>query len=256
VTYSQLASLVNRYAFESSNHYYFGRAFIGVKTSDLLIQSREPEKSVVPSASPVAGKPVSKLKPVAIDLSKLKRLTGRYTPGGQARIITFDGEKLFSHWEGENFRILIPLSETEFRFVDSETRVRFELVGEKVIGVIRCPANGQADPLEKRVDPLEDKYPEVTDLVQKYIREAIKGTLKPDLFTPICAAQIFPDKVKEVGVFFKSLGPQTGIELYEREQQGAWCRYLYRLSYKEKLVALRLVLLEDKRISKVEFYLE
>jgi hypothetical protein len=70
------------------------------------------------------------------------------------------------------------------------------------------------------------------------------------------AAQIFPNEVKKAGDFFKSLGPQTGIELYEREEQGGGCRYLYRLSYGNKIVALRLSVLKDNRISEVDFFLE
>jgi hypothetical protein len=62
--------------------------------------------------------------------------------------------------------------------------------------------------------------------------------------------------VKETGAFFKSLELQTGIDLYEREEQGGGYRYLYRLSYGNKIVALNLLLLADKRIDKVDFYLE
>jgi hypothetical protein len=246
VTYSQLASQENRYAFENQYHYYFGRAFTGVK-----------ESAITMAPAPAAVKPVPKLKPIVVDSSKLKRLAGRYTAGGQARIITFDGEKLFSHKEGREIYELFPLSETEFRFMGYEDRLRFELVGDKVIGVYHREAdNTPEESMQKRVEPIEDKDPKVTALVQQYIREAMDGTLKPDLFTPDLAAQIFPDQVKEAGAFFKSLGPQTGIELYEREQQGDGYRYLYRLSYKDKLVVLRLSMTADKRISEVVFYLE
>ena len=72
------------------------------------------------------------------------------------------------------------------------------------------------------------------------------------MFTPSLAAEIFP----EAGIFFKWLGPQTGIELYEREEQEGGFRYLYRLSYGNKIVALHLSVSEDKRISAVDFYLE
>jgi tetratricopeptide (TPR) repeat protein len=91
VTYSQLASLTNRYAFENKYRYYFGRAFLGVKESEI---TEAPAQAAV--------KPVPQLKPIAVDSSKMKRLTGRYTAtaGAQARIITFDGEKLFSHKQG------------------------------------------------------------------------------------------------------------------------------------------------------------
>jgi hypothetical protein len=126
-----------------------------------------------------------------------------------------------------------------------------------VIGVYHREAdNTPEEPVQKRIEPIEDKNPEVAALVQKYISEAIDRTLKPEMFTPNLSAQIFPDQVKEASVFFKSLGQQTGIDLYEREEQESGCRYLYRLSYGNKMVALHLSLSEGKRISKVEFYLE
>ena len=164
---------------------------------------------------------------------------------------------MFSHWEGEEIRTLIPLSETEFRFADYDDRLRFELVGDKVIGVYHREAdNTPEETLQKKVEPIEDKNPEVAALVQKCIREAIEGTLKTDFFTPNFAARIFPDQAKEAGAFFKSLGPQTGIDLYEHEEQEGGFRYLYRLSYGNKIVALHLSVSEDKRISKIDFYLE
>jgi hypothetical protein len=151
---------------------------------------------------------------------------------------------------------LITLSESEFRFWDSETRLRFELKENKVIGVIRCPENAPADPIEKRVEPIENKNPEVTALVQQRIHDAIEGTLKPEMFADSLAEQIFPNQVKEAGDFFKSLGSQTGIDLYDRKGQGRGYRYLYRLSYGDTYVILCLSLMEDNRISAVDFFLE
>jgi hypothetical protein len=94
--------------------------------------------------------------------------------------------------------------------------------------------------------------------VQQLIREAIDGTLKPDLFTPNLAAKIFPDQLNKAAALFKSLGSQKGIEQYELDQMpgSSVCRYLYRLGYGDKHVILRLSLLEDKRISNIDFSLE
>jgi serine beta-lactamase-like protein LACTB len=204
-----------------------------------------------------AGKPLPELKSVAIELPKLKRLTGRYSAGGGTRIITFDGEKLFTHWEGEDMHDLIPLSETEFGFEDSDTRLRFELAGDKVVGVYcRLAEDSPEQALQKRMAPIEDKDPKFTALVQQYLRAAIEGTLKPEVFTPNLAAKIFPDQVNEAATFFKSLGSQTSVELYDPENQRSGCRYLYRLGYGDKHVILRLWLMDDNRISKVYYYLE
>lgn len=203
-----------------------------------------------------AGKPLPELKPVAIDPSKLGRLAGRYTLGVKARTITFDGKNLFNQSEGDIKRMLIPLSETEFGYEDVNTRLRFELTGDKVIGVYRRIADAPEESLQKRMEPIEDKDPQVTALVQQYLREAVDGTLKPGVFTPNLAAKIFPDQVNEAAALLKSLGTQTGIDLYEREDRGGGGRFLYRVSYGDKHVILRLSLMEDNRISEVDFFLE
>jgi serine beta-lactamase-like protein LACTB len=209
-----------------------------------------------------AGKSCLKLIPAAIEPYELKRLAGRYKFGALARTITFDGRYLYDRSESGDKRRLIPLSETKFGYDDYEDaamRLRFELVGYRVMGV-RC---GHADDvleqaLQKRMEPIEDKNPKVTALVRQFIREAIDGTLKPEMFTPNLAAKIFPDQVNEAAALLKSLGPQTGIELYESEKMpgSSVCRYLYRLGYGDKHVILRLALLEDKRISEIDFSLE
>jgi serine beta-lactamase-like protein LACTB len=210
----------------------------------------------------VALKPHLKLIPVATEPSKLKRLIGRYTFGALTRTIIFDGRDLYNQSEGDIKRMLIPLSETEFGYDDYEDvamRLRFELAGDKVMGVhCRRADDILEEPLQKHVEPIEDKNPEVTALVQQLIREAIDGTLKPDLFTPNLAAKIFPDQLNKAAALFKSLGSQTGIEQYELDQMpgSSVCRYLYRLGYGDKHVILRLSLLEDKRISNIDFSLE
>jgi hypothetical protein len=200
------------------------------------------------------------------------------------RIITFDGKNLFNqigsaYWNvafadlnyqyddnlmrvrfnlaGDKVKqMLIPLSENEFGFDDSDIRLRFELVGDKVIGVYRRLAPDAPEQLlQKRMEPIEDKNAEVTTLVQQFLRAVIDGTLKPEMFTPNFALKIFPDQVKEYAAVLKSLGPQTGIELYERQEQ--WSRYyVYRLGYGDKHLILRLSLVADNRISDVDFYLE
>ena len=201
---------------------------------------------------------IPKFKPVAIEPSKLKRLTGWYKIGTEFRIISFDGKNLFSRRRiGAEKYMLIPLSETEFGFDDDDTCLRFELAGDKVVGVYRrLEVDSPEEPLQKRMEPLEDKDPKVVNMVQQGFRDLVAGTLKPDLFTPNCAAAIFPGRVNEAVAFIKKFGQQTGIALYEREESYGGYQYLYRVSFGEKNLVLSLWIVKDGRIGDVRFYEE
>jgi hypothetical protein len=224
---------------------------------------KEPQSIALPGLFTVQPHAVKQfldrqLKPVRVEPSKLNRLTGWYKNGEQIRIISSDRVQLFSSKNiGDDKYTLIPLSETEFGYEVSDMRLHFEITGDKVIGVYRrLAANAHEEPLQKRMEPIEDKDPKVTALVRQILRKTVDGTLKPDLFTPDCARVIFPDRVSEIAIRLKSLGSQADIELYEREGQCGIRRYLYRLSYEDQHVIFHLWLKKDNRISKMDFFLE
>ncbi|RPI76289.1 MAG: class A beta-lactamase-related serine hydrolase [Desulfobacteraceae bacterium] len=205
-----------------------------------------------------AGKPLPEIKPVAIESSKLKRLTGWYKLGMEFRIISFDGKNLFSRRRpGAGKYMLIPLSETEFSFDDSDHRLRFELAGDKVIGLYRRFAvDVPEQPIEKRMEPLEDKDPKVVNMVQQGFRDLVAGTLKPDLFTPDLETNNFSDRVNEAAAFVKELGPLTGIVLYAREERSGGYKYVYRVSFGEKSIVLPLWIAKDGRVGSVSLWEE
>jgi serine beta-lactamase-like protein LACTB len=207
--------------------------------------------------SQAAGKPIPELKPAAIEHSKLRRLTGWYTREGEFRFITFNGTTLFTQVLGGLKYTLIPISETEFALDGWDKQLRFELAGDQVLGVHRLYAEDpQEEPLQKRMDPIEDKDPKITNMVKQGLRDTVEGTLKSDLFTPDCAAELFPDRVTQAAAFLKSLGQQTGIALYAREERSGRYRYLYRVSYGEKNLIVRLWVEKNDLISDIWFDLE
>jgi hypothetical protein len=102
------------------------------------------------------------------------------------------------------------------------------------------------------MEPLEDKNPEVTALMQQFLSTVLDGSLKPDIFAPNLVTKISQDRVNEFAAVLKPLGRQTDIELYERKNG----RYVYRLNYGDKHVILDLSLAGNNRIGDVDCYLE
>jgi CubicO group peptidase (beta-lactamase class C family) len=103
-----------------------------------------------------AGNPIPETRTVAVEAGKLARLAGSYRAEGARRTIRVEGGRLFSQVGGSPAAELLPVSETEFAFQDSDTRLRFALQGDKVLGVHRADYDGEG-PLQKRLEAGDER---------------------------------------------------------------------------------------------------
>jgi hypothetical protein len=162
---------------------------------------------------------ISPVKAFTIKPAQLKRFTGRYQASdGKTLLISLDEGRLLENEAWARKYALIPHSETEFGLEDSDTRWRFEAVGTKVTGLHRREADNPEGPVLVGMEPFQDKDPKVTARVRQILREAVDGTLKPELFTPATATMIFPNVDKHLGGFIHSLGALKGMDLCERKE--------------------------------------
>ena len=204
-----------------------------------------------------AGQAPADLRPAAVEPSRLERLCGFYSLDGATRMITCENGKLFSRKIGNPRFEMIPLSDTLFGFEDSDDRTRFELTGDTVAGLHKGYGEGPEGPLCRRLEPLQDPSPEVTDLVKACLKDLSAGTLKRELFTVEMVKALFPDGVKSMAADMRALGQPTAVTLYERWQRDEDAtRYFYRLAFREKSLSLYLWLDKAHKISGVWTYLD
>jgi len=101
-----------------------------------------------------AREPLPDLQPVAVDPARLKRLCGLYTLDGVTREIVFENGRLFSHRAGHpTLHLMIPESDTEFCMEDSDDHSRFELAGDRVLGLHKRYGDGPEGRLCQRQEP-------------------------------------------------------------------------------------------------------
>jgi len=98
-----------------------------------------------------AGTPIVEPSGVAVPADKLVRLVGSYQHEGFQRTITFEQGRLKSQVGGGTGYELVPTSETTFQLKGSDTLLRFELAGDRVVGVHRQSVGGPEEALAKRV---------------------------------------------------------------------------------------------------------
>lgn len=82
-----------------------------------------------------------------------------------------------------------------------------------------------------RVQPIEDKEPQVTALVRRVLLQFSQGTADPSLFTAEARAKIFPGQAKQIGERLNSLSLPIALihtnELIERREESAFRVYRY-----------------------------
>lgn len=82
--------------------------------------------------------------------------------------------------------------------------------------------------------PITDKEPEVTAMIRRVLLQLAQGTANSDSFTPLAAAQMFPDKAKDVGRVLNTLSLPIALiftsELVERKDENGLRLYRYALN--------------------------
>lgn len=204
-----------------------------------------------------AGRALPEPVPALIEPSALQSAAGLYSLENQIRLITFEGGKLHSRRLGQPKYALIPLSQTEFRFEDSDAYLRFEREGGKVTGMYRRYSDFPESRVYKRMEAIPDPDPEITRMVQRSLDELADGNLNPAVFTPKLARQITPGMIKEMATDLQALGKRTSIDLYRREERkDGLCMHFYRVGFGERNLGVFLWVTKDKKIADFDSFVE
>ncbi len=99
------------------------------------------------------------------------------------------------------------------------------------------------------VSTIEDKEPQITELLKTVLRRFADGTIKPDIFTSEMSAGIFPDVAKQIGATIKSFGTLESVGLLSRTEENGNRVYHYRLQYPSVNVLIKMTLTKDDKIA-------
>ena len=97
--------------------------------------------------------------------------------------------------------------------------------------------------------PIEDKEPQVTAFFREVLQKIAEGKADPEWFTPDWRKELFPDRIKALGEFVKSLGALKSLDLVERKEEDGLPAYTYRAAFSDRTMLLRLTLSPDGKIA-------
>ena len=97
--------------------------------------------------------------------------------------------------------------------------------------------------------PIEDKEPQVTAFFREVLQKIAEGKADPEWFTPDRRKELFPDRIKALGEFVKSLGALKSLDLVERKEEDGLPAYTYRAAFSDRTMMLRLTLSPDGKIA-------
>ena len=97
--------------------------------------------------------------------------------------------------------------------------------------------------------PIEDKEPQVTAFFREVLQKIAEEKADPEWFTPERRKEFFPDRIKALGEFVKSLGALKSLDLVERKQEDGLPAYTYRAAFSDRTMLLRLTLSPDGKIA-------
>jgi len=97
--------------------------------------------------------------------------------------------------------------------------------------------------------PIEDKEPQVTAFFREVLQKIAEEKADPEWFTPDRRKEFFPDRIKALGEFVKSLGALKSLDLVERKQEDGLPAYTYRAAFSDRTMLLRLTLSPDGKIA-------
>jgi CubicO group peptidase (beta-lactamase class C family) len=106
-------------------------------------------------------------------------------------------------------------------------------------------------PVEQK--PIEDKEPQVTQMVKELLRGIADGKAKPEQFTEAARKRLFPDEIQELGPALKEFGESKMLELIERTEEGEWRNYRYRAKFGEMTLMVSVALTKDDKIARLTF---
>lgn len=101
--------------------------------------------------------------------------------------------------------------------------------------------------------PIEDKEPQVTQMMRELLRGITDGKAKPEQFTEEMRKRLFPDEMQELGPALKEFGELKGLELMERTEEGERRNYRYRAKFPNLTLMISVGLTKDDKIARLNF---
>jgi CubicO group peptidase (beta-lactamase class C family) len=106
------------------------------------------------------------------------------------------------------------------------------------------------------IKAIADTEPQVTARVKELLNKLISANFEPELLTDPMSKAWYPDRVKEVGEFLKSLGNLKSITPVERKPEGENRYYRYRVAFKDATLLIAMTFAQDNRIAGMQFVIE
>lgn len=101
--------------------------------------------------------------------------------------------------------------------------------------------------------PIQDKEPQVTQMVKELVRAIADGKAKPEQFTEDVQKRLFPDEMQELGPALKEFGELKTLELMERTEEGERRNYRYRAQFPNLTLMILISLTKDSKIARLNF---
>lgn len=122
---------------------------------------------------------------------------------------------------------------------------------KKITSGVAAIYNPALKPAEQK--PIEDKEPQVTQMVKELVREITDGKAKPEQFTEDLRKRLFPDEMQELGPALKEFGELRALELIERTEEGERRNYRYQAKYPNLTLMISVALTKDNRVAGLNF---
>lgn len=122
---------------------------------------------------------------------------------------------------------------------------------KKITSGVAAIYNPALKPVEQR--PIEDKEPQVTQMVKELLRAITDGKAKPEQFTEEMQKRLFPDEMQELGPALQEFGELKGLELVERTEEVERRNYRYRAKYPNLTLMVSVGLAKDNKIAALNF---
>ena len=122
---------------------------------------------------------------------------------------------------------------------------------KKITSGVAAIYNPALKPVEAK--PIEDKEPQITQMVRDLLREIVDGKAKPERFTEEAQKRLLPDEMQELGPALKEFGELKALELMERTEEGERKNYRYRARYPNLTLMISVGLTMDNKIARLNF---
>lgn len=122
---------------------------------------------------------------------------------------------------------------------------------KKITSGVAAIYNPALKPAEEK--PMEDKEPQITQMVRELLGGIVDGKAKPEQFTEELRKRLFPEEIQELGPALKEFGELRALELMERTEEGERRNYRYRAKYPNLTLMISVGLTKDNKVAALNF---